>query len=136
LKDICLSSLEGIELALAYRIFNRTDDFLVEHDHLIKSSGLSFRLSGQLGKRTKYQKDSKAQMTFIIEDSAFLRQESGPFISPTTQHIREFKLEEDIATLERPVLDEDNATPPLTAKELCLLLLEIRAIADRRASST
>jgi tetratricopeptide (TPR) repeat protein len=133
---MCLSSLDGIELALVYRIFHCTTEFLTEHENILKSSGFAFRISGQLGKRTRFQKDSKAQMTLVIEDSAFLRNESGLFISPTVQHVREVKLGDDIATMERPVLDVEQNISPLTTKELCILLLETLAIADRRASAT
>ena len=137
LKQICLGTLNGIELAVALRLFHDYAKFLECYESLRKEIDFDFDLVGVLGKRTKFQQDSKAQLVVKVNNSAAKRGDQCEFVRKREQpNTREVKMDEDTATLERVKLDEEVEEVPLTVNEVCLLLLENSAINDRYASET
>ena len=137
LKDICLTTLNGIELAIAFRLFHEYSKFLDCYESLRKEIDFDFELVGILGKRTKFQQDSKAQLVVKVNGCGSKRGVETEFVKKREQpNSREVKLDEDTATLERVKLDEEVEDPLLTIDEVCLLLLESSAINDRYASET
>lgn len=143
LQKIVISNLQnqnvsGLELALAYRLYHEYNNFLEELEKYRKDKlQFDFELTGILGKKTKFQQDSKAQLTLKVTNSAYIREHGVKANTFTSQlNKREALLKDDSHLLERPHLEDDHEIPPLTDEELCFLLLECYAIADRAVTET
>ncbi|OHT07587.1 TPR Domain containing protein [Tritrichomonas foetus] len=137
LQSIIMPGFTGIELAMAYRQYHQYTMFLNELENYRKSIQFEFELIGKLGKKTKFQQESKAQLTLTVQNSAHIRENTVQANAVSDQlNDREIRLEDDSHLLERPHLDENNEIPPLTDEELCFLLLECHAIGDRAVSET
>lgn len=140
LEQIILSGFANneVELAMGYRLFHQYIKFTELLDQYRKDAlQFEFELTGILGKRTKFQQESKAQLSLHVINSAYLR-DQNTVANTTSQGVnsREISLDEDSHILERSRLDSEHEIPPLTDHELCYLLLEFLAIADRSASET
>ncbi|KAK8860884.1 hypothetical protein M9Y10_012576 [Tritrichomonas musculus] len=141
LQNIVFTNLQdeyGIERSLAYRLYHQYTKFLEELEKYRKEKlQFDFELTGILGKKTKFQQDSKAQLTLKVTNSAYIRENSVAANTVTDQlNEREIHLEDDSHLLERPHLEDEHEIPPLTDEELCYLLLECYAIADRAVTET
>jgi tetratricopeptide (TPR) repeat protein len=136
LRDLIFANLSGFELAIAQRFYGDIVGFLGSLENIRSDLGFSFRLSGELGRGTKFQQQSTAQLCLVIDDCASLRGGEAPFCRSVAPHGREVLLDSDSAVLERPALDTSAVSPSLTLEELCVLLLESSAILDRGASET
>jgi len=134
MKDLALKNLKGLELAIAHRLFQDYQAFFAELEEYRKSISFEFSLTGKMGKKTKFQQDSKAQLALIIHDCKSIREGNQKKINTVDSlNEREVKLDEDISRLERPSMDEVHEIPELSFEELCFLIQEARAIGDRNA---
>ena len=137
LQNMIFEGLSGIELAISYRLYHQYAKFLDELEAFRQSIQFDSELVGIMGKKTKFQQDSKAQLILKVNNSAYTRENSVEANEVTSQmNEREVHLEEDTHLLERPDLDDSNQIPPLTDTEICFLLLESQAIGDRQVSET
>lgn len=132
LYTTCVEKLTGLELALAYRYYHKFSKFfevLEEHKQKLQ---LEYTLTGKLGKKTKFQLESKAQFVLEIQNCASIRNETTETHEIQSEmNAREIKLDEDISRLERPELDNEIKIPPLTDEELCYFLVEAIAMGER-----
>ena len=133
--------LHGAELCLAYHLFHMYQKFFEELEVFRQSIKLDYHLTGKLGKKTKFQQDSKSQFILEILDCESLRkrqQESNDqedTIKTTkelTSYSREVKLDEFANLLERPKMDEEFSIPQLTDEEMSFFLMESQAILERK----
>jgi tetratricopeptide (TPR) repeat protein len=143
LKAICLpenedeQSLDGIELCLAYHLFHVYNKYFEQLDVYRKSINFEFRLTGKLGKKTKFQQDSKSQFVVEVLDCESKRNsqegdQKGKSVSELSSYSREVKLDELANLLERPKMDEEFEVPELSTNEIVFLLEESKAILERK----
>ncbi|KAH0785048.1 TPR-like protein [Histomonas meleagridis] len=138
LQKLCFDNLEGLELIIAMRTYHQFTKYLAELEKYRQSISFEFNLTGSMGKKTKFQQESKAQLILKITNCTSLREKNASNTHAVTSELnpRMVKLEDDTHILENPNLEESNEIPPLTDLELCYLLLESIAIDDRAASET
>lgn len=138
LQKIAINCLEGLELVLALKSFHQNVNYLNKMEEFRKSIDFDFELTGIMGKKTKFQQTSIAQLVLKVNSCASLKENNHAETNKISNEInsREVKLEDDTHILERPKLEQDNEIPPLTDIELCYLLIEADAIVDRASNET
>ena len=146
--------LDGAELCLAYHLFHMYQKFFDQLEVFRQSIKFDYHLTGKLGKKTKFQQESKSQFILEILDCETLRKKQEEGTHPEHQQIqqqqenggddsvkttkeltsysREVKLDEFANLLERPKMDEEFSIPKLTDEEMSFLLMESHAILERK----
>ncbi|EAY00674.1 TPR Domain containing protein [Trichomonas vaginalis G3] len=135
LKYLVLPNASGIELPIAHRLFHNYQKFFEELDKYRETIKFEFKLTGKLGKKTKFQQESKSQFILEVQSCQSIRDDSvkaqGNSITSMTRYKREVALEEDANLLDRPNMDEEFSIPSLTTEEMAFLIQEARAITER-----
>lgn len=135
LKELALENVSGIELPIAHHLFHNYRQFFDELEKYKDSIQFEFNLTGKLGKKTKFQQESKSQ--FIVEVLSCKSKRESENNSETggmksmTRYSREVALEEDANLLDRPNMDEEFTIPRLSPEEMAYLIQESRAITER-----
>ena len=129
--------LTGVELCLAYYMFHMYQKYFDQIEVFRREINFDFHLTGKLGKKTKFQQDSKSQ--FILEvleceskRNAQNENAQAKTVKELSSYSREIKLDEDANLLERPKMDEEFEVPELSTNEIAFLLQEAKAILIRK----
>jgi len=114
-----------VEKALVDAQYEELDESLAMISRAEELLGLKLKLSGALGKRTKYQEESRTQMVLVIDRLTSPKDVQGIERLGEAELLPEISVGGDYL-LDRPKLDEETCAMDVSVYENCLILARMK----------